>query len=97
MKKLSLPLIVVTVMALWALTGLVRMPKVASEQPDIYGYGQLPVLLDGRIQPIDSTAARALLSAVWADSSLRSSDERSVWMMPRTSAAAFFQRVSLPR
>ena len=59
MKK-SVPVVVVVVMALWALMGLVRMPKVASEQPDIYGFGQLPVLLDGRIQPIDSTARNAM-------------------------------------
>ena len=60
MKKLSVPAVVVVVMALWALMGLVRMPKVTSEQPDIYGFGQLPVLLDGRIQPIDSTARNAM-------------------------------------
>jgi len=60
MKKLSVPVVVVVVMTLWALMGLVRMPKVASEQPDIYGFGKLPVLLDGRIQPIDSTARNAM-------------------------------------
>ena len=60
MKKLSVPVVVVVVMALWALMGLVRMPKVVSEQPDIYGFGKLPVLLDGRIQPIDSTARNAM-------------------------------------
>ena len=60
MKKLSVPIIVVVVMALWALMGLVRIPKVASEKPDIYGFGKLPVLLDGRIQPIDSTARNAM-------------------------------------
>ena len=60
MKKLSVPVVVVVVMALWALMGLVRMPKVTSEQLDIYGFGQLPVLLDGRIQPIDSTARNAM-------------------------------------
>ena len=60
MKKLSIPVVVVVVMALWALMGLVRMPKVVSEQPDIYGFGKLPVLLDGRIQPIDSTARNAM-------------------------------------
>ena len=60
MKKLFVPVAVVVVMALWALMGLVRMPKVVSEQPDIYGFGKLPVLLDGRIQPIDSTARNAM-------------------------------------
>ena len=60
MKKLSVPIIVVVVMALWALMGLVRIPKVATEKPDIYGFGKLPVLLDGRIQPIDSTARNAM-------------------------------------
>ena len=59
MKKF-VPVIVVVVMALWALMGLVRIPKVASEKPDIYGFGKLPVLLDGRIQPIDSTARNAM-------------------------------------
>ena len=59
MKK-SVPVVVVVVMALWALMGLVRIPKVASEKPDIYGFGKLPVLLDGRIQPIDSTARNAM-------------------------------------
>ena len=60
MKKLSVPVVLVVVMALWAFMGLVRMPKVVSEQPDIYGFGKLPVLLDGRIQPIDSTARNAM-------------------------------------
>ena len=59
MKKF-VPVIVVVVMALWALMGLVRIPKVATEKPDIYGFGKLPVLLDGRIQPIDSTARNAM-------------------------------------
>jgi len=60
MKKLSVPVVVVVVMALWALMGLLRIPKVSSEKPDIYGFGKLPVLLDGRIQPIDSTARNAM-------------------------------------
>tara|TARA_B100001971_G_scaffold159706_1_gene149588 strand:+ start:2023 stop:4047 length:2025 start_codon:yes stop_codon:yes gene_type:complete len=60
MKKLSVPLVAVGIMAMWALMGLVRMPNVASDQPDIYGFGKLPVLLDGRIQPIDSTARNAM-------------------------------------
>ena len=59
MKKF-VPVIVVVVMALWAFMGLVRIPKVATEKPDIYGFGKLPVLLDGRIQPIDSTARNAM-------------------------------------
>ena len=59
MKKF-VPVIVVVVMALWALMGLVRIPKVGTEKPDIYGFGKLPVLLDGRIQPIDSTARNAM-------------------------------------
>ena len=59
MKKF-VPVIVVVVMTLWALIGLVRIPKVATEKPDIYGFGKLPVLLDGRIQPIDSTARNAM-------------------------------------
>ncbi|MDP6753735.1 MAG: cytochrome c biogenesis protein CcsA [Verrucomicrobiota bacterium] len=60
MKKLSVPVVAVTVMALWALMGLVRMPSVADGQPDLYGFGRLPVLLDGRIQPIDATARNAM-------------------------------------
>ena len=60
MKKLFVPVVVVVVMALWALMGLLRLPSVADGQPDLYGFGRLPVLLDGRIQPIDSTARNAM-------------------------------------
>jgi len=60
MKKLSVPLVAVAIMTIWALMGLMRMPGVAKDQPDIYGFGRLPVLLDGRIQPIDSTARNAM-------------------------------------
>ena len=60
MKKLSAPVLAVVVMALWALMGLLRLPSVADGQPDLYGFGRLPVLLDGRIQPIDSTARNAM-------------------------------------
>ena len=60
MKKLSVPVLAVIVMALWALMGLLRLPSVADGQPDLYGFGRLPVLLDGRIQPIDSTARNAM-------------------------------------
>ncbi|MDP6795441.1 MAG: hypothetical protein QGG00_08625, partial [Verrucomicrobiota bacterium] len=60
MKNLTLPIVAVMIMGLWALVELVRMPSVAKEQPDIYGFGRLPVLLDGRIQPIDSTARNAM-------------------------------------
>ena len=56
MKKLSVPVLAVIVMALWALMGLLRWPSGADGQPDLYGFGRLPVLRDGRIQPIDSTA-----------------------------------------
>ena len=60
MKKLSVPIAAVVIMSLWALKGLVFMPNVADGQPDLYGFGRLPVLLDGRIQPIDSTARNAM-------------------------------------
>ena len=47
-------------MALWVLKGLVFLPKVEADKPDIYGFAELPVLLDGRTQPIDSTARNAM-------------------------------------
>ena len=51
---------VTLVMALWVLKGLVFLPKVEADKPDIYGFAELPVLLDGRTQPIDSTARNAM-------------------------------------
>ena len=59
-KYLTVPIIATVVMALWVLKGLVFLPKSEAEKPDIYGFAELPVLLDGRTQPIDSTARNAM-------------------------------------
>ena len=61
MKK-KIPIAVVALMAIWALASLLFTPKSNSERLgyDIYGFAKLPVLLDGRIQPIDSTARNAM-------------------------------------
>ena len=61
MKKLPIvPIIAVVAVALWVLIALVFLPKAKSGKPDIYGFAELPVLLDGRTQPIDSTARNAM-------------------------------------
>lgn len=59
MKK-WLPWILVAVFAAWFLSYLRPAPPVNGF--NIAGYGKLPVLLEGRIQPLDSMARNALLS-----------------------------------
>lgn len=62
MKKKS-PLFIVALMAIWAVASLLFPPNSKTDSvvtPDIYGFAKLPVLLDGRIQPIDSTARNAM-------------------------------------
>jgi len=59
MKK-WLPWIFVAVFAAWFLSNL--LPSRPVNGFDIGGYGKLPVLLEGRIQPLDSMARNALLS-----------------------------------
>ena len=58
MKK-KLPWIILAVMALWAVAGL-RAPK---DQTDFHttDFGRLPVLLNGRLQPLDSVGRNSLL------------------------------------
>jgi ABC-type transport system involved in cytochrome c biogenesis permease subunit len=58
MKKVF-PWIVVGVFALWVVSAL-RPPKTASAF-DVTGFGRLPVLLNGRVQPLDSVARNSLL------------------------------------
>jgi ABC-type transport system involved in cytochrome c biogenesis permease subunit len=59
MKK-WLPWIAVALFGAWFLSGAVA-PK-PKEGFDLAGFGRLPVLLDGRIQPFDSVARNSLLS-----------------------------------
>jgi ABC-type transport system involved in cytochrome c biogenesis permease subunit len=59
MKK-WMPWIFVAVFAGWFLGGF-EAPKPVNSF-DIAGFGRLPVLLDGRIQPLDSVARNSLLS-----------------------------------
>jgi ABC-type transport system involved in cytochrome c biogenesis permease subunit len=59
MKKWA-PWIFVAVFAAWFLGGFAE-PKLKNGF-DIAGFGRLPVLLEGRIQPLDSVARNALLS-----------------------------------
>jgi ABC-type transport system involved in cytochrome c biogenesis permease subunit len=59
MKK-WLPWILVAVFAAWFLSGI-EAPK-PKNGFDIASFGRLPVLLEGRIQPLDSVARNALLS-----------------------------------
>jgi ABC-type transport system involved in cytochrome c biogenesis permease subunit len=59
MKK-WIPWIICSVFALWFLSGA-QSPK-AVNGFDLAGFGRLPVLLNGRIQPFDSVARNTLLS-----------------------------------
>jgi ABC-type transport system involved in cytochrome c biogenesis permease subunit len=59
MKKWT-PWILAAIFAAWFLAGI-EAPKPINGF-DIAGFGRLPVLLDGRIQPLDSVARNALLS-----------------------------------
>ena len=57
MKK-WIPLILVVVMAGWALSGLYQPPETGF---DTRAFGKLPVLMNGRFQPFDSVARNSLL------------------------------------
>ncbi len=59
MKKF-IPAGIALIMAIWTIASLLLLPNSESEKPDIFGFAKLPVLLDGRIQPIDSTARNAM-------------------------------------
>jgi ABC-type transport system involved in cytochrome c biogenesis permease subunit len=59
MKK-WLPLMIAALFAAWFLGGF-QAPK-PKDGFNIAGFGRLPVLLDGRIQPMDSVARNSLLS-----------------------------------
>ena len=56
--KRVLPWILALLCLGWAVAGL--LPK-SAEGIDIDGFGRLPVLLNGRIQPFDSVARNSLL------------------------------------
>jgi ABC-type transport system involved in cytochrome c biogenesis permease subunit len=58
--KRWLPWILAAVFALWFVSGA-QTPKLQNGF-DVAGFGRLPVLLDGRLQPLDSVARNALLS-----------------------------------
>jgi ABC-type transport system involved in cytochrome c biogenesis permease subunit len=58
MKK-YLPWALLGVMAVWALSAL--RPMSAWNGFDLAGFGRLPVLLNGRVQPLDSVARNSLL------------------------------------
>ncbi len=63
MKK-RLPWILVVIFALWFLSGA-QAPKARDARPkagfDVADFGRLPVLLGGRVQPLDSVARNSLL------------------------------------
>jgi ABC-type transport system involved in cytochrome c biogenesis permease subunit len=59
MKK-WLPLITAAVFACWFLGGF--QPPKPKNGFDLAGFGRLPVLMDGRVQPLDSVARNSLLS-----------------------------------
>jgi ABC-type transport system involved in cytochrome c biogenesis permease subunit len=58
--KRWMPLIAVFVFAAWFLGGMA--PPKPHDGFNLAGFGRLPVLLDGRIQPFDSVARNSLLS-----------------------------------
>jgi ABC-type transport system involved in cytochrome c biogenesis permease subunit len=57
--KRWLPLIVLVLTAAWLVSAL-RTPRNATEF-DLVGFGQLPVLVNGRIKPLDTVARTSLL------------------------------------
>jgi len=59
MKKF-IPAGIASIMAIWSIGSLLFLPNSETTKPDIFGFAKLPVLLDGRIQPIDSTARNAM-------------------------------------
>ena len=58
MTKKWIPLILVVVMAGWALSGLRQPPETGF---DTRAFGKFPVLMNGRFQPFDSVARNSLL------------------------------------
>ena len=51
-----LPLLIVVVAFLWSLTGL--LPTSVPQPEGVTRFGRLPVLSEGRVKPLDSTALR---------------------------------------
>jgi ABC-type transport system involved in cytochrome c biogenesis permease subunit len=58
MKK-WLPYVLAGIFALWVASSL--RPRKAAEGFNVTGFGELPVLLNGRVQPLDSVARNSLL------------------------------------
>jgi ABC-type transport system involved in cytochrome c biogenesis permease subunit len=58
MKK-HIPWIITVIFALWVISD--SMPKVKKDTFDFNGFGRLPVLLGGRVKPLDSVARDSLL------------------------------------
>ncbi|MEI7732153.1 MAG: cytochrome c biogenesis protein CcsA [Verrucomicrobiota bacterium] len=69
--KARIPLILTALFAVWLLASM-RLPG-PKNGFDLTGFGQLPVLLNGRVQPLDSVARNSLLqirakqSVAWSD------------------------------
>jgi ABC-type transport system involved in cytochrome c biogenesis permease subunit len=75
MKKI-IPWILVALFAVWVLAALHQPPETGFHTQD---FGQLPVLLNGRIQPLDSVARNALLQIRQRQSAGESS--ATAWLM----------------
>ena len=52
-------LVVCAIAGLW-IAGKARTPSAASEQFDLYEFGQLPVVYEGRVKPLDTLARNSL-------------------------------------
>jgi ABC-type transport system involved in cytochrome c biogenesis permease subunit len=101
MKKWT-PWILAAIFAAWFLSGF-ETPQLKNGF-DIAGFGRLPVLLDGRIQPLDSVARNSLLS-ISGKSIVRVSNPRPLsateWLLdtmtrPKTADDLKFFRIQHP-
>ncbi len=82
-----MPWVIAAIMAAWVLGGM-RPAKKGAEY-DIEGFSKLPVLLNGRIQPMDSVAKNALLM-------LRGKSTVLVTTQPQEELS-FFEKVKLAK
>ena len=60
------PVLIVVLFGGWALSKM-RTPTAPAGQMDLYAFGQLPIVYEGRVKPLDTLARRAGLTraAIW--------------------------------
>lgn len=78
-----LPLIVLVIFGGYALSKM-RTPSASSEKMDLYAFGQLPLMYQGRVKPMDSLARQALCVISNRQTVEVEDESRRTWWMKLT-------------